>query len=96
MLKKLFYASASILMLALAYHFGATSAGAQSGGNVVVNAFAGGGAPISMNGGAVTAAGDVYVTGDWVTWTRLSNVFTGAATPAAQQTFGQVKAQYRK
>jgi hypothetical protein len=31
-LKRLFYASASILMLAAAYHLGALSAGAQSGG----------------------------------------------------------------
>src|SRR5712692_10476682 len=31
MLKKLFYASASVLMLAIAYHLGAQSAQAQSG-----------------------------------------------------------------
>src|SRR5437879_591490 len=39
MLKKLFYASASSLMLALAYRFGATSATAQAGGNYVVGSF---------------------------------------------------------
>jgi hypothetical protein len=34
MLKKLFYASASILMLAIAYHLGANTATAQSGTQV--------------------------------------------------------------
>ncbi len=36
MLKKLFYASASILMLAIAYHLGAVSAKAQTNGLVQV------------------------------------------------------------
>ena len=38
MLKKLFYASASILMLAVAYHLGATTAAAQSPTGEVGNA----------------------------------------------------------
>ena len=93
MLKKLFYASASILMLALAYHFGATSAGAQAPGNPVVGVtYVAAGSAF-----AVTANGDIYISGysDLQHWTLSGNIFSGA-TPAAQPTFGQLKAQYRK
>ena len=95
MLKRFFYASASILMLALSYHLGADSARAQSGGGGVVSAFAGGGASIPMVGGVVTSTGDVYATSDWVSWTRLSNVFSAGPTPASARTFGQLKARFR-
>jgi hypothetical protein len=93
--KKFLFVCGGILMLALAYHFGATSAGAQAAGNPVVSGFSGGGAPITMSGGVVTANGDVYVTGDWVTWTHLSNVFTGPPTPAHATSFGALKVKYR-
>ena len=91
MLKKLFYASASILMLALAYHLGATTATAQAPGNPIVG-FAG--------ALACTANGDVYgiagVDPTYGHWNRVGNIFAGGPTPAAQPTFGQLKAQYRK
>jgi hypothetical protein len=98
MLKKLFYASASILMLAIAYHLGATTAAAQAPGNPVVATFSfaayQGGQPAAI----VTANGDIYYNASGVTyqpgWYRLGNVFTGP-TPAAQPTFGQLKARYR-
>ena len=90
MLRKLFYVSASLLMLAAAYHLGASTAGAQSGGSNVVSGFVGGGAPIAMLGGVVTASGDVYVTPDWVSWTHTSNVFSGP-TPARQSSWGALK-----
>jgi hypothetical protein len=92
MLKKLFYASASVLMLALAYHLGANTASAQAPGNPIV----------SGDGGiALTANGDVYVNSKLLTpsnytdWVRAANVF-GGATPAQNQTWGQLKATYRK
>jgi hypothetical protein len=90
MLKKLFYASASILMLALAYHLGATSATAQAPGNPVV-AIAG---PYSF---VLTANGDLYAPAGQAEvgpWVRARNVF-GSPTPAAQPTWGQLKAHYR-
>ncbi len=93
MLKRLFYASASIFMLALAYHLGARSATAQAPGNPVAGittANVSGYSAIS-----VTANGDVYASNNYASWTRLGNVFSGP-TPATQATWGQVKARYRQ
>jgi hypothetical protein len=39
--------------------------------------------------------GDMFVSAGSAGWTRLGNLF-GLPTPAAQQTWGQVKASYRK
>jgi hypothetical protein len=89
MLKKLFYASASILMLALAYHLGATNAAAQAPGNPVVAAVQQTACTL-----AFTSNGDVY-TSCGSGWTRQGNVF-GGSTPVAQTTWGQLKATYRK
>jgi hypothetical protein len=91
MLKRFFYASASVLMLALAYHLGANSAAAQAPGNPVVAAF-------GQSLAVVTANGDVYASDSNTypgPWHRVANVF-GSPTPAAQATWGQVKAGYRK
>jgi hypothetical protein len=89
MLKKLFYASASILMLAIAYHLGANTAAAQTPGNPVVAA----------QGSFVYAAnGDAYLVNPGLpvtTFTLVGNVF-GGPTPAAHATWGQLKATYRK
>jgi hypothetical protein len=60
----------------------------------VVSAFGGGGAPISTNGGAVTANVDVCITGNFVTRTKLSNIFSGP-TPVQSTSFGALKARYR-
>ncbi len=56
-----------------------------------------------MTGGytaVVTANGDVYAPSDtppgaFLGWVRRGNVFTGGPTPAAQPSFGQLKARYR-
>ena len=88
-LKRLFYASASILMLALAYHLGAGTATAQAPSNSVV---------ATGDGYVFTANGDVYQgggAGSHSTWTRISNVFTGGPTPTATESFGALKAKYR-
>ena len=91
MLKRIFYASAAVLMLALAYHLGAGTATAQAPGNPVVATFPGGGSPA-----IVTANGDVYLgNGLNSTWQLVSNVFTGPPTPAQQQSWGQLKTRYR-
>jgi hypothetical protein len=89
MLKKLFYASASILMLAIAYHLGANTAAAQAPGNPLVGLAYGSSAAF-----AGAANGDVYVW-DGTRWNRLPNVFSGS-TPAAQPSWGQLKSDYRK
>ena len=91
--KSFFYVSLGILALALAYHLGARSATAQSGTGVVAMMQG-----VTANGRmhAMTASGDLYsCTDDIRQWTWTANIFTGP-TPAAQPTFGQLKAQYRK
>jgi hypothetical protein len=78
MLKRLFYASASILMLAIAYHLGATTAAAQAPGNPVA-AYGIGPDNDPFANVAVTANGDVYgATSVNGTWVHGPNVFGGA------------------
>ena len=90
--KSFFYVSLGILALALAYHLGAATATAQAPGNPVV---------AMTPWVAITANGDLYaplgnpVPGPFP-WVRAGNVLAGSPTPAAQPTFGQLKAQYRK
>jgi len=98
MLKKLFYACASILMLALAYHLGAGTAQGQSGS--MVTGFAIGG-----DGGnwadccVMTPSGDVFTrtlgTAGASPLVYIGNFWNGGPTPAAQPTWGQLKARYR-
>jgi hypothetical protein len=94
--KAFFFVSAGVCLLALAYHFGATSARAQAPGNPVVTGFTNG-----SNGGgvAITSNGDVYGTAtaaNYASWSHIGNVFAGGGpTPAKTESFGQVKARYR-
>lgn len=91
MAKKFFYVSAGLLMIAIAYHLGASTATAQAPSNPVVGIAE---APYTI---VVTANGDVYHGTDSEgggPWTRVSNVF-GAATATAPQSFGALKAKYR-
>jgi hypothetical protein len=88
MLKKLFYASASILMLAIAYHLGADSAKAQSGGETVVGVSTG--TPTSTAGTLVlTASGNLYGGPDGAgapnlnSWVPLGNIPAMAHQPEA-------------
>jgi hypothetical protein len=92
--KRLFYLSAAILMLSLAFHFGYSTAKAQSPGNPVV-ALIGPGA--AFTGAAITANGDVYSTSISALdhgWTFRANIFNGGATPALQESWGQLKSRY--
>ena len=86
MAKKFFYVCGGLLMLALAYHFGATTATAQAPGNPIVAA---------EPGMVYTANGDLYVRDAQYGYHLTSNVFNGSPTPAKQESWGQVKARYR-
>jgi hypothetical protein len=95
MAKKFFYMCGGILLLALSYHFGASSAKAQAPGNSVVAGFGFVAGPYST--AALTANGDMYLynltSGGW---TYSSNVFGGGPpTPTHVESFGSVKARYR-
>ena len=92
MARKFFYVCAGMLMLALSYHLGASTATAQAGGSVVVAATAG--------NYVFTANGDVYRPVTWFPdpsqWAWAGNVFgSGGPTPALHESWGQVKARYR-
>ncbi len=97
-LKRLFYACASLFLLALAYHLGASSAGAQSPGNPVVAAIPPTQAGGTANGGCVvTANGDVYrsLGGAFgAPWAFAGNVFS-TATPTTETSFGALKVKGR-
>jgi hypothetical protein len=87
MARKFFYICAGMLMLALSYHFGASTATAQAPSNPIVAADV---------GRAFTANGDVYADGGGSgVYTRIGNVFGSGPTPALHQTWGQVKARYQ-
>lgn len=90
-LKKLFLASASVLMLALAYHLGASTATAQAPSNPVVSSSVVGSSRLFV----FTANGDVFVAESATGfWQRYPNVF-GGSTSGATQTWGSVKVQQR-
>lgn len=86
-----FYVCAGVFLLALSYHLGARSAGAQAPGNPVVTA---------AGTLVLTANGDVYMPTNLADvayghWTRLGNVFSGGPVPARAETFGALKSRYR-
>lgn len=95
MAKKFFYVCGGLLMLALAYHFGATSATAQIAGRPTT--------ALAYNGStgqmvALSDLGDVYVSasgGNMTTWHYEANVFSGGPVQATQPSWGQLKARYR-
>ena len=72
--RSFFFVCLGILALALAYHFGATTATAQAPGNPVVAAFA-------TTSAVVTANGDIYYSGSGYNgpYLRVANVFSGGA-----------------
>jgi hypothetical protein len=93
-MKRFFYASAAILMLSLAFHFGYTTARAQAPGNPVVAGFL---AQQSQTA-ALTANGDVYLATNpynlGLPWQRVTNIFEGIPTPALHESWGQLKSRY--
>jgi hypothetical protein len=93
--KNFFYFCAALLCLSLAFHFGYATARAQAPGNPVVAGFFVG--PNSQTA-ALTANGDVYLASNsfnlGLPWTHVANIFSGGATPATQESWGQLKARY--
>jgi len=85
-MKRLFYLCAALLCLSLAFHFGYATARAQAPSNPVVATF--------DRWAVVTANGDVYASGDAVTWTHVANVFSGGPTPALHESWGSLKSRY--
>jgi len=97
MAKKFFYVCGGILMLALSYHFGASSATAQAGSPVQGFAFAGG------NFFVMTSNGDVYQSstggpGEFYGLapapTLLGN-YWGGPVPTTRESWGAVKERFR-
>ena len=97
MAKRFFYVCAGLFLVALTYHLGARSAGAQAPANPIVAC-----GPLDSYGSyqlAVTANGDTYLhygIGGSDPWTYKGNIFSGGAVPTSPQTFGQIKDRYRK
>ena len=96
MARKFFYVCAGMLMLALSYHFGASTATAQQGTSVVGAFSLGNGGPIVV----LTPNGDVFyrhINGGLESnaLVSLGNFWGGGPTPALHETWGQVKARYR-
>ena len=94
--KRFFYVSAALFLLALTYHLGARSAGAQAGGTVIGVA-----AYFYQPGGAgeyvvATSGGDVYRKQPGGTWQYQGNALGAGPTVTTSTTWGKVKADYRK
>jgi len=90
-----FFVCAGVFLLAAAYHLGATSATAQQGASVSGIGWDNGG-----KFAIVTPNGDVFVRqSDGTNWTGgaqyLGNFWGGNPVPAANSTWGQLKARYR-
>jgi len=96
--RSFFFVCAGIFLLAAAYHLGAMSARAQSGGPVVevaaLNPGSGNRTPIF-----VMASGDYYASTSAYNssgpFPYRGNILSGP-TPATQSTWGQVKSRYRQ
>jgi hypothetical protein len=86
MARKFFYICAGMLMLALSYHFGASTATAQAPSNPVV--------AVQGDGTVYTANGDAYGRVNTSTWALVGNVFGGGPTPALHESWGQLKSRY--
>ena len=97
MAKRFFYVCAGLLMLAMTYHLGARSAGAQAGGQVVGVAGIYAANSVSVQYVVATSGGDVYRRYEGGgTWTYMGNALGAGPTPATETTWGKVKADYRK
>ncbi len=103
MAKKFFYVCAGLFLLALSWHFGAKSAGAQAGTNVTgFTAITTPGSSNQRDLWVLTANGDLFVT-SYGSGNCLPDVgpacfkgnIWGGATSARQESWGQVKARYR-
>lgn len=89
MLKRFFLASASVLMLALAYHLGASTATASLTSSVAAMIpYSAGSADMA----AITVSGEVYVH-DGMGWHFQSSI--NGPVPAEATTWGGLKSRFR-
>jgi hypothetical protein len=90
MAKRFFYVCAGMFLLALSYHLGARSAGAQAPGNPVVAVF-------DASHEVITANGDIYAPSTTVcgAYYHCGSVFGGGPTSAKGESWGMLKARYR-
>lgn len=96
MAKRLFFVSAAILMLMVAYHLGTREARAQSGGAIVA-AFGSGGSGVYVvtpNGDTFfrPAAGNRYV-GESAEF--VGNFWSGGTVTVQPESWGSVKQKFR-
>ena len=93
--KRFFYVCAGIFLLALSYHLGARSAGAQAPGNpVVAVASSGGGCPLNSCYTVVMANGDLWTEVSGGPWQLMPGPFSGPS-PAQHESWGAMKSRYR-
>ena len=93
MAKRFVSVCAGLFLLALSYHFGASTATAQAASGTIV-ALATDGLQNTGRFMAITADGDAYFTADGgVTWGRRTNVF--GLTTTQQAIWGDTKAKFR-
>ena len=94
MARKFFFVCAGLLCLAIAFHLGASSAGAQAPSNSVV-AVIGGTCP-NFSSVVVTANGDLYGSNYCSdSWAHIGNVFSGGPVNVEKHTLGELKARFR-
>ena len=92
-----FFVCAGLFLLALAYHLGARSAGAQSGSAITGMALEGGNMVVLTSTGEVFARSAPW---GWLSGFQLApavslgNFWSGSATPAQSISIGQLKAMY--
>jgi hypothetical protein len=90
-----FSVCAGVFLLALSYHLGARSAGAQAPGNPVVGLASDSNHDVLY---AATANGDVYIlpspNSASSTWRPWAGVF-GGSSPVQRESFGAMKSRYR-
>lgn len=91
--KRFFFVCAGLLCLAIAYHLGARSAGAQTPGNTVVASRADGYVVYTSNGDVYFSVGAGPENGG--RWTWVGNVFSSAPVSTQSETWGQLKTRYR-
>lgn len=96
MAKRFFYVCAGLFLLAMTYHLGAKSAGAQAGGEVIGVSSHFYSAGLASEYVVATSSGDVYRLQTGGSWQFLGNALGGGPTPVTTESWGAVKDKYRK
>ena len=97
MAKKFMYVCAGLLMLAIAFHLGATTAQTQGTGAMTL-------VSMSSRDEVVMANGDVYGASEFMSfgqgyyptrWVKVSNVFTSMGTPVKTKGWSETREKYK-